>query len=118
MIDLDTSIKEAFFHRSQFCQYYNFFNTFFQEDKLKALLDAKTISVGIRSVHLHRVYGFTYREIYNCLTEIFSSPNPIRLSLLIDLSNYGAFRKSISDMLSEYGTQNESHVSQVTYDII
>jgi hypothetical protein len=113
MVNLNVSFKEAFFQRNCFIPYYNLLNTLFHQDKVRIILDAKTISVGIRSAHLHHIYGFSYSMIYECLTEIFSEPNSLRLSPLIDLSDYEGFRKSINDILSEYDTRKEQEALQI-----
>ncbi len=102
MINLTTSIKDAFFNRNCFAPHYSLLNTFFLQDKIGALHEAKTRAVGIRCLQLHQTYGFTYEMLYESLKEIFSLPNQIKLSEQIDLSNFDIFKKSLDSLLANY----------------
>jgi len=104
MINLTTSIKEAFFQRNRFVPYYDLLNTFFQSDRIGAIHDAKSIAVIIRCTQLYQTYGFDYTLLYETLKEIFSEPNSIRLSGLVDLSCFDCFMNCVKALQAKYDT--------------
>jgi hypothetical protein len=105
MLNLNTSIKEAFFERNCFVTYYNLLNTFFQEDRIGVIHDAKTISVAIRCTELHQTYGFSYPILLESLREIFTEPSQLRLSQLIDLSDLELFEWCIVGLQAKHDTR-------------
>lgn len=116
MVNLNASLKEAFFERNYFVQYYNLLNSFFQDDRIGAIHNAKTISVAVRCAELHQTYGFSHAVLFECLREIFAAPSQLRLSPLIDLSDFGSFELCIAELQRKYDTRGEGSLPQTNVE--
>lgn len=97
-------ILKAFLDRRNFSKYYDLQNSLFASDRIKIIHDAKTISVAITSMRLNQTYGFDYYFLYQTVLSIFSAPNHLRLSELVDTKEFNLFTKSIDNTRKKYGT--------------
>src|SRR5579859_107675 len=98
MINITASISQAFFDHHHFVPFYDLLNSFFLEDKIGAIHDAKTISVGVECAQLQQTYGFDFRVLYECSKDLFTPPSEWRLSQLIDLTDCQSFQNSVKDL--------------------
>lgn len=107
MVNLNASIREAFFERNCFVKYYNLLNTLFLDDRIRAIHDAKTIAVVIACTQLNQTFGFSYPILFDAVEGIFGAQGHLRLSGLVDVSGYEAFKKCVDDIRSEYEAGQE-----------
>lgn len=105
MLNLNTSLREAFLERNCFVQYYNLLNSFFIEDRIGAIHDAKTISVAVRCAELHQTYGFSHAILFECLKELFTDTGKLRLSGIIELDDLHSFELCIAELQRKYDTR-------------
>lgn len=116
MTNLNASLKEAFFNRNCFVQYYNLLNSFFIEDRIGAIHDAKSISVAVRCAELHQTYGFSHVILFESLKELFTETSQLRLSQIIDLDDIQSFSQCIADLQRKYDTRGWGSVSQTNVE--
>jgi len=109
-------IVTAFFDRGYFSRYYDLLNSFFLRDRIGAIHDAKTISVAVRCAELHQTYGFSYVVLFECLREIFAEPSQLKLSPLIDLTDFESFEQRIADLKTKYDTRGEGSSTQTNVE--
>jgi len=102
MMNLNATIKEAFFDHNCFLQYYNLLNTLFTDDRIRAIHDAKTIAVVIACAQLNQTFGFGYPMLYDTVRGIFGAQGHLRLSGQVDISSYEFFIKCVEGIRSEY----------------
>lgn len=115
---ISETIRISFQDHKSWYGYYSQLNDLFCSSKLKAIHDAKTISVAKRCLHLVYLRDIPLALVYKNVLQIFPGRGKLELSDLIDMSTLKSFALSINafykDFIQEVSCPLYSYRSSLT----
>jgi len=105
-MEVNAIIRNSFNNPKVWMFYFNLINSLYSARKIEVVHDAKTISVALTCLRLKETYGFSFINLYDCTQEQFSGLGNLRLSRLVNLSEYKSFVDSIG-VIEDLFIQND-----------